>query len=315
MTAEATEKKTPAKPAAKKTPPKQTTATRRARGMAGLASALSGRTDALARRSTEDELAGDRPNHAPTSVFFEAADVEAAEPRTAAEPVATARAAAVPRRARVKVDEPEARSSGTADTRRAVKTDDHMSPGATELRTPDAADDEVGSVPAAAAGPATEPLAAAQETVIESTFAPPQPTRPFSGAEGRLEASGERVVKWTLELAPQIVMALNVWERDETRRLGERVYRERLVDEALDRLPDDIDAVIATVTDLPQVFRHGPSEQFGTRVRASVRDKLLNLRPELRVAGVKGIRIRDIYTAGVYRYLVALGVVVSDQPV
>lgn len=56
------------------------------------------------------------------------------------------------------------------------------------------------------------------------------PQRPFAGPEGRLEASGEPVVKWTLELAPQLVMALNVWERDETRRLGERVFRERMID-------------------------------------------------------------------------------------
>jgi len=35
--------------------------------------------------------------------------------------------------------------------------------------------------------------------------------RPLAGPEGRLEASGETVVKWTLELAPQLIMALNVW--------------------------------------------------------------------------------------------------------
>lgn len=39
-----------------------------------------------------------------------------------------------------------------------------------------------------------------------------------------------------------------------------------------------------------------------------MRDKLLAPRPELRVAGIKGIRIRDVYSAGVYQYLVGRGI-------
>jgi hypothetical protein len=119
-------------------------------------------------------------------------------------------------------------------------------------------------------------------------------------------------VKWTLELAPQLIMALNVWERDETKRLGQRVFRERMIDLALDNLPEDVDSIVEMVGDLPMTLRHAPGQQFGTRVRASVRDKLLGLRPELRVAGIKSVRIRDVYSAGVYRYLVGLGISVED---
>lgn len=137
--------------------------------------------------------------------------------------------------------------------------------------------------------------------------------RPLAGPEGRLEASGESVVKWTLELAPQLVMALNVWERDETRRLGQRVFRERMIDLALDSIPEDVDSIVGMVGELPPLLRHAPGQQFGTRVRSSVRGKLLGLKPELRVAGVKNIRIRDVYSAGVYRYLVGLGIPVEDR--
>lgn len=120
------------------------------------------------------------------------------------------------------------------------------------------------------------------------------------------------MVKWTLELAPQLIMALNIWERDETKRLGQRVYRERMVDLALDSLPEDVGEILKIVADLPQPLRIAPGQQFGTRVRSSVRDKLLGLRPELRVAGIKNVRIRDIYSAGVYRYLTGLDIEVEN---
>jgi hypothetical protein len=136
--------------------------------------------------------------------------------------------------------------------------------------------------------------------------------RPLAGPEGRLEASGEGVVKWTLDLAPQLVMALNVWERDETKRLGQRVFRERMVDLALGSLPEDLDSILRLVDDLPTALRYAPGQQFGTRVRSSVRDKLLGLRPELRVAGIKNVRIRDVYSAAVYRYLTGLGIPVEQ---
>jgi hypothetical protein len=47
-------------------------------------------------------------------------------------------------------------------------------------------------------------------------------------------------------------------------------------------------------------------------VRSSVREKLLGLRPELRVARIRDVRMRDIYSAGLYRYLVGLGVDVGS---
>jgi hypothetical protein len=143
-----------------------------------------------------------------------------------------------------------------------------------------------------------------------ATAATAAAVRPMAGREGRLEASGEPIVKWTLELPPQILQALAMWERDETRRLGQRVFRERLVDLALDGLPDGLDAILTAVRDLPPELRQAPGQQFGTRVRASVRDKLIGIKPDLRVAGIKDIRIRDVYSAGVYRYLTDLGITI-----
>ena len=165
--------------------------------------------------------------------------------------------------------------------------------------------------PASPAGSAAAPTRGGKRTKEPPAATADVPTRPMAGPEGRLEASGESVVKWTLELAPQLVQALNVWERDETKRLRQRVFRERMIDLALDSIPTDLDGVLTVVGELPLELRRAPGEQFGTRVRASVREKLLGLRPELRVAGIKDIRIRDIYSAGVYRYLIQLGIVVD----
>ena len=238
------------------------TAAKRPRGMANLASTLTGRTDSLARRSTEEQLA---PDPSPAS-SVDRTPVPAPPPIAAPAPeVVTAGAATAPAAA----TEPE----------------------------PDGAAARQSPMPARHRRPTASSLT---------------PSRPFAGPEGRLEASGETVVKWTLELAPQLVMALNVWERDETKRLGERVFRERMIDQALDRLPEDLDDILSVVADLPATLRRAPGQQFGTRVRSSVRDKLLALRPELRVAGIKDVRIRDIYSAGVYQYLIGLGIAVDD---
>jgi len=144
--------------------------------------------------------------------------------------------------------------------------------------------------------------------------APPVPLPlPVPGPEGKLEASGEAVHKWTLELAPQLITALAVWERDETLRLGQRVFRERVVDLALDLIPTNIDEALDLVEQLPAQLRYATGQQFGTRVRASVRGKLIGLRPEMRIAGVQGVRIRDIYSAGIYRYLTGIGVKVATD--
>ena len=238
------------------------TAAKRPRGMANLASTLTGRTDSLARRSTEEQLA---PDTSPASSVDRT-------PVPAAPPIAS--------------PAPEVITAGAA-----------TAPAAATEPEPDGA----------AARQSPPPARRRRPTASSLT-----PSRPFAGPEGRLEASGETVVKWTLELAPQLVMALNVWERDETKRLGERVFRERMIDQALDRLPEDLDDILSVVADLPATLRRAPGQQFGTRVRSSVRDKLLALRPELRVAGIKDVRIRDIYSAGVYQYLIGLGIAVDD---
>jgi len=246
-----------------RTEPDKASAGKRPRGMANLASTLTGRTDSLARRSTEEQLAPD--------------------PRTASTLDPSFPPASAPIAAPLPPDD-----AGDATTAHPAVEGPAPSTGASQR-------------------------ASASAQRVRQAGSPPPPMRPLSGPEGRLEASGETVVKWTLELAPQLVMALNVWERDETKRLGERVFRERMIDHALDRLPEDLDGILNVVADLPRALRRAPGQQFGTRVRASVRDKLLALRPELRVAGIKDVRIRDIYSAGVYQYLVGLGITVEDN--
>jgi hypothetical protein len=156
---------------------------------------------------------------------------------------------------------------------------------------------------------AVMPITARRTPVATSARLP----LPVAGPEGKLEASGEVVHKWTLELAPQLITALAVWERDETKRLGQRVFRERIVDLALDLIPSGIDEALDLVEQLPAQLRYATGQQFGTRVRASVRGKLIELRPEMRLAGVQGVRIRDIYSAGIYRYLTGIGVRVDTE--
>jgi hypothetical protein len=205
-------------------------------------------------------------------------------------------------------------------------TEDSLTPklSATDQAAPRPVEPTPAALPPAATPTTTAPEGVLQQQPSPSTAAPdgvpahPQPApaaRPMHGREGRLEASGERIVRWTLELAPQLITALNVWERDETRRVGQRVFRERMVDLALDGVPEDISGILDLVDQLPGSLRSAAGEQFGTRVRSSVRDKLMNLRPELRVAGIKHIRIRDIYSAAVYRHLTALGVQVRPKPI
>lgn len=227
---------------------------KRPRGMANLAATLTGRTDDLARRSTEEALAA-----------------------------------------------PPRQPSGSESD---VPTDTAKSHEANQANKRTGSVKGFTATSETAGEPATR-LSLAVGTAVQGEA--------FSGPEGSLDASGEPVVKWTLELAPQIIMALNVWERDETRRLGQRVFRERLIDRALDQLPGAVESILDVVSEMPLALRHARSQQFGTRVRASVRDKLLLLRPELRVAGVKNVRTRDIYSAGVYRYLRELGVDVDDS--
>jgi hypothetical protein len=209
-----------------------------------------------------------------------------------------------------------------ADTLAARSTEDTITPAALRAVPPapgtvtetqpesETQHREPTTMPAQAVPPPERP---ARRPHSATPAASSQPTRPMAGPEGRLEASGEPVVKWTLELAPQLIHALAVWERDETKRLGQRVFRERLVDLALDSLPSDLDDILTAVAELPTPLRHAPGEQFGTRVRASVRDKLINLKPELRVAGIKDVRIRDIYAAGVYHYLTSLGITIDPE--
>ena len=278
------------------------TPVKRTGGMARLGNTLTARTAALAQRSTEEDLTpsppGQTPTPTPPAVLTDLPPGGPAAPATPAfEPS----------------DAPNAqntRSNGPSITTVSLEPppnpDDHRAtagahtPAASPPPSPD---------PAPMAKPARSP-GPRKPTRMTLLRNPPLPT---PGPEGRLEASGEPVVKWTIELAPQLVRALAIWERDETNRTGQRVFRERVLDLALDTLPHDLDDLLTLVSALPATIRTTPGEQFGTRVRLSVRDKLMRLRPELRVAGVKDVRMRHIYSAGVYRYLLSLGLTVEPD--
>lgn len=184
----------------------------------------------------------------------------------------------------------------------------------------------------ALAGTVTEaqaPLAEPPAEAVEGAALVSAPTRPAAttrkarkstvalpvhGTEGRLEASGDQVVKATIELAPQILHALDVWERDETRRAGRRVFRERVVDKALEMLPADVPSLVALVERMPEGLRSSGGSLFSTRMRASLKQQMLGIRPELRVAGRKDVLMRDVYTAALFAYLTAIGAPVSMGP-
>ena len=157
----------------------------------------------------------------------------------------------------------------------------------------------------AAAEDSPRPGATADESDATACLKPP------SGRDGRLDLRGERITKMTLELPPVLVDALARWERDETVATGQRAYRERLIDCALTRLPEDIDALVALARALPDQLRGSEPEQVGTRVRESIQRRLRNLRPELRVRRVRDVYLRHIYAAAIYEYLKSAGVQVQ----
>jgi hypothetical protein len=78
-------------------------------------------------------------------------------------------------------------------------------------------------------------------------------------------------------------------------------------------MPTDLDDILTAVAQLPASYGTYPANNSAPASAASVRDKLINLKPELRIAGIKGVRIRDIYTAGVYHYLTSLGIVINPE--
>jgi len=165
----------------------------------------------------------------------------------------------------------------------------------------------------APAGPASPPAAPADTTERPRPRTPRDArakpaTPPLAGPDGRLGNSGEPVRKLSIELPPALIDALARWELAETRRTGQRVYRERLVDMALSRLPDDVDDLIDKARGLPDALRTADPEMLGTRVRESVHARLKLLRPELRVRRAQGVYLRHIYAAALYDTLRALGV-------
>lgn len=140
---------------------------------------------------------------------------------------------------------------------------------------------------------------------------------PVVGPRGRLGANGEKVVKLTMELPEGLVDRLNAWEESETRRTGKRVHRERLIDLALDSLPEDIDGVLALTESLPESYLDGELEPIGTRIRASVQAKLLTIRPQLKIRRMSHVYQWHVYAAAIDSYLNCLEVVeakAGEQP-
>lgn len=135
----------------------------------------------------------------------------------------------------------------------------------------------------------------------------------LTGPESRLEMSGEQVKKMSLEMPLPLMDALARWELDLMKQTGKRLYRERLIDHALSRLPEDPEDLIEVGRSLPAALKYAETEQVGSRMRESIWTRLRMLRPEMKVRRTKGVYIRYVYAAAVWQFLTELGVEVETD--
>lgn len=220
--------------------------------------------------------------------------------------------------------DPEAESSSLNVGNSSEPARERSTPGAPGTPTPESlgAQESTGSEPDAdtvAGTPADEPNDSEQQGVeapAEPRPAPagsasrsrgrgrwPIPQPPDFSSRGKLELSGERIVKMTLELPVELVDRLSQWELAYATRTGRRVYRERVLDAALASLPERIGDVVTMARSLPPEYLEGTVETVGTRVRASTEARLRLLRPEMRAQRVRDVYQRHVYTAAILRYL------------
>jgi len=141
----------------------------------------------------------------------------------------------------------------------------------------------------------------------------PIPQPPDFSSRGKLELSGERIVKMTLELPAELIDRLSQWELAYATSTGRRVYRERVLDAALAALPERIADIVTMARALPEEYLEGTVETVGTRVRASTERRLRLLRPEFRAQRVRDVYQRHVYTAAIMRYLDFLDSVEGEE--
>lgn len=268
--------------------------TARGRTSSALADRLRQRSDARAARSVEEDLLAPAPASRTLTLVTEpelVAEATTADPDT---PGAAGAAGAAHLSTNTPSVTPEPAPSSA--------------PAAAEPPKPAGEETPATQGPGGARARASRPAA---EAAAQSAVPATEVSKPVAGPDGRLELSGERITKMTLELPVPLVDALARWERDETAATGQRVYRERLIDRALSDLPEDTDELLVLARDLPEGLRYAETEQVGTRVRESIQRRLKNLRPELRVRRVRDIYLRHIYAAAIAQYLTALGVTID----
>jgi hypothetical protein len=117
--------------------------------------------------------------------------------------------------------------------------------------------------------------------------------------ETRAQPVAEVMVKFTLELPPTLVRRLLEFRLARLRTTGRDEPLERLIDTALGRLSLDPEAAVALADRLPDDLAGEQPTTVGTRIRASVRDHLRELRLLVRLASPH-LTMRQVYAAAVW---------------
>jgi hypothetical protein len=116
------------------------------------------------------------------------------------------------------------------------------------------------------------------------------------------EPAGEFLVKFTLDLPPTLVRRLTEFRLARLRATGHDEPLERLIDAALGELSLDPAAAVALAERLPEELAAEKMTGVGCRLRASVRDRLRELRLLLRLAS-PDLHMRRVYAAAVWEEL------------
>lgn len=126
---------------------------------------------------------------------------------------------------------------------------------------------------------------------------------PRAGEDGQLGRSGEPLRSTILRVAPEQRRILHQIQQLERRRSGVGVELERIIDCALVLLPEDLDALERFVAEAPRdLLRRQPPADIGTRLRASVHQRLDEIRERLGAEGRVPLRLTTVHRAALYHY-------------